>query len=76
MKTLLRKELRAQLPFLLLIAFLFLLNASEHLIGHFPDEQSLAGMLNEHNEGGHREWSHVPRACDGARAHPAASRAR
>jgi hypothetical protein len=53
MKALLRKELREQLPFLLLVAFLVVLNIVEHALGKFPDQKSLSGFLNEHSaEGG------------------------
>jgi len=52
MRSLIRKELRAQLPFLLLIIFLILTDAAEHLFGSFPDAKSLADVLADYVENG------------------------
>jgi hypothetical protein len=52
MNPLLRKELRAQRPFVLLIVFLVLLTLAEFLAGKFPDTRSIASYLNEHSSGG------------------------
>jgi hypothetical protein len=52
MNSLLRKELRAQRPFALLIGFLALLNFSEFLGVKFLDTRSIASHLNEHSSEG------------------------
>ncbi len=52
MKTLLRKELRAQLPFALLMVFLVLLELSDSVFNEFPDRRPLAVLLQDVTNGG------------------------
>jgi ABC-type transport system involved in multi-copper enzyme maturation permease subunit len=52
MSVLLKKELRAQRPFVVLIAFIALLNLCEFLAGKYPDTRSIGEHLNEHANSG------------------------
>ncbi|MEO8351398.1 MAG: ABC transporter permease subunit [Chthoniobacteraceae bacterium] len=47
MKTLLRKEMRAQLPFALLMGFLALLELSDSIFNEYPDRRPLAVISQE-----------------------------
>ena len=52
MRSLLRKEMRAQIPFAFLVAFLAVIDFVERLVSGFPDAKSLAGLMADSSEAG------------------------